>query len=153
MTEADFRRMSSVRYKKLRLTETDLDLINRKYVILTRKKATKKYIYWKMVRELFFDCPNESETQTGIVLSTRQRKRNRHDARACQSATWERNSGTLILFFLIQVWKFLIQFYYRYDWTVTDTISREHRISNSSKFGKDHPFWVKVRVKQIWKAR
>ena len=38
-------------------------------------------------------------------------------------------------------------------WTVTDVMSHVHEISDSSKFGKDRPFLVKVRVNPIWKAR
>ena len=36
---------------------------------------------------------------------------------------------------------------------VTDVMSHEHKISNNSKSEEDRPFWVKVRVNQIWKVQ
>ena len=55
----------------------DLEEINREYVVLTRMKTKRKIYIEKWWEGYYFDCPNESETQAGIVLSTSLSKQNR----------------------------------------------------------------------------
>ena len=67
--------------------------INQEYVVLNRKRMTKKK-YRKMLRGLLLICPHESEAQTGVVLTTSQGKKEsaqKFDLKAlvCLSATWK----------------------------------------------------------------
>ena len=99
----------------------------------------KKTIYWKMTRGMSFICPHELETQTEVVLTTSQGKQEsaqRFDmeVRACPSATREWNPGRAI-FFKIQVWKILIHFSYRYNWTIIDVMSCQHKIVKIPNLG------------------
>ena len=94
------------------------------------KENDKKYIkkWWE---NCYFDCTSESETKTGIVLSTSQSERNR-------LRIWHDGQGLSIIrlrmkiqeqrFFLNSSMENFDSVSYRYDWTVTDVMSREHKI-------------------------
>ena len=77
-----------------------------------------------MIRGWLFICPHESEIQIWVILTTRRGKQESarrfdREISLCLTAVWERKFGDSIFFFLIQVRKFLIQFSYRNDWTIT----------------------------------
>ena len=48
--------------------------INRKYVVLTKKKMTIYIYILKNDKRIVICCSHESETQTGVVLTTSQSK-------------------------------------------------------------------------------
>ena len=65
------------------------------------------------------------------------------EAKSYKSTVWEGDSE--IAFLKIQIWKFLIQFSFWYDWTFTGVMSCHCRININSKFVADRLVWIRVK--------